>query len=655
MPGNLGLPSPRRRRAARFSESSGDLTAHQRRGRIDGQLLFLALAGACLLAVVSLNHGRQAQGFATCRCRAHARDMLRHMGHTVQSTTLQHQLQAARESSERRYTLQQTQTVVPGKRHRKLEHGLSLEEQQQALQAEEDEGWTDTDQLEEEGGPRVAEIGSGEEEEEAEALSLAAAAQDDDDEAAQVDVAAVAAAAAAAAAEGEEEGDGETGAAVQEAVGAGYNEEDEEDEEEEELEEEMQRQEAAAAMEEERLGALGQEGGAGAGEARPGAEATAEAAAAAAEEEGEAAAATAEEEGEAAADAGAGASASDVPRVKDAGGGSVGLVVEPKPHRKSPYQRALEQCKTLECVKQAARKKRFRGQFLFPHFFIIGWQAGLPLLAAPCAAACTASLFCLPVASGPWAPWPSASLCLPKSATTSLFHHLILHPRIKCPSEKTLHLDRMLRGDLRSATFEGSTHYAREGQRLAPGIAQTFPWAKLIASMREPISRAISMLAHNLDRRSIGCLTKRHVFHCLERDLPGQNYSEPFQAWLDAFPREQIMLLQYESLTAPEHVASHLRAVKSFLEVDPELPANELIKSNTREERLGKKPEGWPMKRHEYEKLVAMVRPDAERIAHVVTSYGFGDGRQWMRNWERAWQANLNSCNLQDDCVIQLT
>ena len=55
---------------------------------------------------------------------------------------------------------------------------------------------------------------------------------------------------------------------------------------------------------------------------------------------------------------------------------------------------------------------------------------------------------------------------------------------------------------------------------------------------------------------------RRHVFHCLERDLPGQNYSEPFQAWLDAFPREQIMLLQYESLTAPEHVASHLRAVK---------------------------------------------------------------------------------------------
>lgn len=39
----------------------------------------------------------------------------------------------------------------------------------------------------------------------------------------------------------------------------------------------------------------------------------------------------------------------------------------------------------------------------------------------------------------------------------------------------------------------------------------------------------------------------------------------------------------------------------------------------------------------------------------MVTSYGFGDGRQWMRNWERAWQANLNSCNLQDDCVIQLT
>ncbi len=35
-----------------------------------------------------------------------------------------------------------------------------------------------------------------------------------------------------------------------------------------------------------------------------------------------------------------------------------------------------------------------------------------------------------------------------------------------------------------------------------------FPWVKLIASMREPISRGISMLAHNLDKSSIGCLTR---------------------------------------------------------------------------------------------------------------------------------------------------
>lgn len=37
---------------------------------------------------------------------------------------------------------------------------------------------------------------------------------------------------------------------------------------------------------------------------------------------------------------------------------------------------------------------------------------------------------------------------------------------------------------------------------------QVFPWVKLIASMREPISRGISMLAHNLDKSSIGCLTR---------------------------------------------------------------------------------------------------------------------------------------------------
>lgn len=43
----------------------------------------------------------------------------------------------------------------------------------------------------------------------------------------------------------------------------------------------------------------------------------------------------------------------------------------------SPYQQALQECRTLKCLKDAAGEKRYRGQFLFPHFFIIGWQVSV--------------------------------------------------------------------------------------------------------------------------------------------------------------------------------------------------------------------------------------------------------------------------------------
>lgn len=47
------------------------------------------------------------------------------------------------------------------------------------------------------------------------------------------------------------------------------------------------------------------------------------------------------------------------------------------------------------------------------------------------------------------------------AATTKL-------PALPGRAPQTLHLSRALRHNLNRATFEGSTHYAREGQRLTP-------------------------------------------------------------------------------------------------------------------------------------------------------------------------------------------
>lgn len=38
-------------------------------------------------------------------------------------------------------------------------------------------------------------------------------------------------------------------------------------------------------------------------------------------------------------------------------------------------------------------------------------------------------------------------------------------------------------------------------------LLQTFPWLRVVISLREPIGRALSMQAHMADKHGEGCLT----------------------------------------------------------------------------------------------------------------------------------------------------
>jgi len=94
--------------------------------------------------------------------------------------------------------------------------------------------------------------------------------------------------------------------------------------------------------------------------------------------------------------------------------------------------------------------------------------------------------------------------------------------------------------------------------------------------------------------------------------------------------------------------------VKNFLDLNPALPKapwDKLGLSNSRKGRIN--PDGWPMKRGVYEKLIALVRPDCEAVAHLVQAHGLGDGTEWMANWEAVWQRNLDTCDAQGKCLIQ--
>lgn len=147
------------------------------------------------------------------------------------------------------------------------------------------------------------------------------------------------------------------------------------------------------------------------------------------------------------------------------------------------------------------------------------------------------------------------------------WHMLTCPPLPPTHAAQMLRLPRALRGGLRKPVIEGSTRYAGEGPRMAKGLhevrgscrplgmamarahalharpkssftgkerpspvgkerprllltadappppliavpVQVFPWIKLVASVREPISRAVAVLASARDEASQRCLAE---------------------------------------------------------------------------------------------------------------------------------------------------
>jgi hypothetical protein len=220
--------------------------------------------------------------------------------------------------------------------------------------------------------------------------------------------------------------------------------------------------------------------------------------------------------------------------------------------------------------------------------------------------------------------------------------------------------------------FEASTHYAMNGDVLAAPLREVLPWVKVVASMREPISRAASMLVHLLDRDNRGCLAepKATLYHCLmtKSQLIGHpgpfnsldslhgNYSLALQKWVDAFPRDQIHLVQYEVVTADDAQAqAELRRLKKFLGLNPQLPEESEVLDSHNVRKTKVHPDGWPMTRKEYQALIDVVRPDAEIVAQIVEKAGQGSGKRWLKNWQSVWDANLASCNAEGKCHIHLS
>lgn len=136
-----------------------------------------------------------------------------------------------------------------------------------------------------------------------------------------------------------------------------------------------------------------------------------------------------------------------------------------------------------------------------------------------------------------------------------------------------------------------------------PTQTQVFPWLRIIISLREPISRALSMRAHMADKHNEGCLaqgwvgwrrafgteqgvqgyacslllcglrvvaTRIHlprftlptcrednVFECVQSELNvSGSYAEPLEAWISAFSTRQVCIRQCTLPLAPQQRSS---------------------------------------------------------------------------------------------------
>ena len=326
------------------------------------------------------------------------------------------------------------------------------------------------------------------------------------------------------------------------------------------------------------------------------------------------------------------------------------------------FLEAIKTCETLACVKEAHLIPRgpHETKYNFPHFMIAGYS---------------------------------------KSATTTLHSYLVKHPNVLqpikkepafftdrcdyigkkrvCPPRKEheyirlyLRRDRFVENDGQVLVYDATPRTFDLGPELADIMYETMPWMKMVVSMREPISRAISKYVMFKDKFGKGCFVNETLSWCLLHDKERfygnpkkKYYSVPLRYWLDNFPVDQIKLIQFENLVG-EGQAEELRGLKEFLGLDPELTGDSLdygvVKNQTEAGNVNCRhcvihPEGWPIEEKVYRALIRKVEVDVKELTRLIDKYKLGDAARWTRNWKAIWDRNLKSCDkITKMCHIQL-
>lgn len=184
-----------------------------------------------------------------------------------------------------------------------------------------------------------------------------------------------------------------------------------------------------------------------------------------------------------------------------------------------------------------------------------------------------------------------------KCGTSWLGHHLSQHPDVFLPPGEVhyfTHADRWARGvdwyrdhfceaTTERAVGEKTPNYLwvtdhRVGPHM-PGVHrrvhQLLPDARLVAIVREPVSRAISALRHQvragrippLDPEDLLLGRHRHVAEA-QGILDMGRYAVGLEAFLELYPRDQLLVLVHEEDVVADPRRG-LQRVCDFLGVDP--------------------------------------------------------------------------------------
>ena len=135
-------------------------------------------------------------------------------------------------------------------------------------------------------------------------------------------------------------------------------------------------------------------------------------------------------------------------------------------------------------------------------------------------------------------------------------------------------------------------------------LARAAPRARLLVLLRDPVERLRSGLAHR--RRDRGRLTVEAWLDAVERGF----YDQSLQRWFAHFPREQILVQQYEHCVADP--AAQLARTYRFLGLEPFVPGG----LGDRVNATRRTPD--PLDDDVHRRLVELYLPDVRALATDV-------------------------------------